>query len=44
GKGKKGGAKETGEVTSEVQVIDSSNTYYLMEPVLFKPSTENKTT
>ncbi|CAF1356153.1 unnamed protein product [Adineta steineri] len=44
GKGKKGGAKEAGEVTSEVQVIDSSNTYYLMEPVLLKSSTENKTT
>jgi hypothetical protein len=27
------------EVTSELQVIDSSNTYFLMEPVLLKSST-----
>ncbi|CAF3402753.1 unnamed protein product [Rotaria sp. Silwood1] len=43
-KSKKGGAKETtGEVTSDLQVVDAANTYYLMEPVLVKYATENKT-
>ncbi|UJR28166.1 hypothetical protein I4U23_009420 [Adineta vaga] len=44
GKGKKAGAKEGVEVTSEIQVIDSSNTYYLMEPILLKSTTDTKTT
>ncbi|CAF0762870.1 unnamed protein product [Rotaria sordida] len=41
-KSKKGGAKEVGDVTSDLQVVDAANTYYLMEPVLVKSSTENK--
>ncbi|CAF4031131.1 unnamed protein product, partial [Rotaria sp. Silwood2] len=41
-KSKKGGAKEGGEATSDLQVVDAINTYYLMEPVLVKSSIENK--
>ncbi|CAF4378523.1 unnamed protein product, partial [Rotaria sp. Silwood2] len=41
-KSKKGGAKEGGEATSDLQVVDAVNTYYLMEPVLVKSSIENK--
>ncbi len=38
-KGKKGAAKEvSGEAINELQVVDPTNTYYLIEPVLLKSS------
>ncbi|CAF2010699.1 unnamed protein product [Rotaria magnacalcarata] len=41
-KSKKAATKEGGDVLSDLQVVDQLNTYYLMEPVLVKPSADSK--